>query len=465
MKIYDSVLKSKVDFIPIQKGRVKMYLCGPTVYDDAHLGHARSAITFDMLRRTLQASGYAVEMMRNFTDIDDKIINKAKTTGESIESITARYTDSYLQDMGSMNVLRPDFEPKATENLQPMVELIEELLHKGYAYKTPKGDIYMDVGKDEKYGTLSGRIEDEDAQSRIENDTSKKNPRDFALWKIFKEKDEVGYDTALGRGRPGWHTECCAMIDNGFAYKGEYAIDIHAGGADLLFPHHENEAAQTRCAKNQILSKYWIHNGFVTIDGEKMSKSLGNSFFVKDALQHYHGEVLRFYLLSTHYSSPLHFNEEDLLASKKRLDKLYRLKKRLYGGAASALNKDFQASVLESMQDDMNVSKALSYVDEMINNANVALDNNTADKGFKKETVANLDFIAMLFGVGGGDAYSYFQFGIDETTKSKIETLIEERNAAKKAKDYAKADAIRDELTAMEIKLSDTPEGTVWEKN
>jgi len=464
MKIYDSVQKKKVDFIPVVEGRVKMYLCGPTVYDDAHLGHARSAISFDMLRRTLRESGYKVEMMRNFTDIDDKIINKSISSRIPMGEITAKYTASYLDDMGAMNVERPDFEPKATENLEPMIVLIEELLEKGYAYKTSRGDIYMDVGKDEKYGTLSGRVEDNDSQSRIENDPNKKDQRDFALWKIYEDPNEVGYETRLGRGRPGWHTECCAMIDNGFAYKGEYAIDIHAGGADLLFPHHENESAQTRCAKNQILSKYWIHNGFVTIDGEKMSKSLGNSFFVKDALKHYHGEVLRFYLLSTHYSSPLHFNEEDLNASKKRLDKLYRVKKRLYGVTPSEVNKEFKANLLEAMQDDMNVSKALSFVDEMVNSINTSLDGGNNDKNFKKESVANLDFVSHLFGVGMANPYEYFQFGIDEATKQKIESLIERRNLAKKGKDFTTADKIRDELTQMEIKLSDTPEGTFWEK-
>jgi len=245
---------------------------------------------------------------------------------------------------------------------------------------------------------------------------------------------------------------------------GDYSIDIHGGGADLLFPHHENEAAQSRCATGHELAKYWMHNGFVQIDGEKMSKSLGNSFFLKDALKVYDGEVLRYYLNSVHYRNDFNFNEEDLLTAKKRLDKLYRLKKRLLPGKASSVNKTFQKALLDAMADDLNISVALAHIDEMVANANEQLDANPKDKALKKETLANLEFVDTLLGFGGKEPYSYFQIGVDEALKSQIEALIEKRSEAKKAKDFATSDAIRDELTAMGIAIMDTAEGTVWEK-
>jgi len=254
------------------------------------------------------------------------------------------------------------------------------------------------------------------------------------------------------------------MIKKHIAYNGEYEIDIHGGGADLFFPHHENEEAQTHCAYGEHLAKYWMHNGFVQINGEKMSKSLGNSFFIKDALKHYPGEVLRFYLMSTHYRAPLNFSEEDLIASKKRLDKLYRLKKRIYGLAKKQKDSEFEAKLLEAMSDDLNISKALAVVDEFVKEANEALDKNPKDKVLKQKILSNIEFINELLGIGGSDAYEYFQAGIDEETKAKINELIEKRTQAKKEKDFETADKIRDELTSMGIQIQDTPNGTVWEK-
>ena len=328
MKIYDSHKKEKVPFEPIIPNEVRLYVCGPTVYDDSHLGHARSAIVFDLLRRVLIENGYKVIFAKNFTDIDDKIINKATQNNCSIEEITQTYTKRYLDEMQALGVMRADIEPKATENLEAMFAMIQNLLDKKIAYQTPNGDVYLSVSKDREYGNLSGRIAELESQSRVQNSEQKHDSKDFALWKSYKGIGDVGYDSPFGKGRPGWHIECSAMIKEHLALKGDYAIDIHGGGTDLLFPHHENEACQTRCADNQVLAKYWIHNGFVTINGEKMAKSLGNSFFIKDALANYDGEILRFYLLSTHYRAGLNFSEEDLLASKKRLDRLYRLKKR-----------------------------------------------------------------------------------------------------------------------------------------
>lgn len=462
--IFDSVKKEKVEFKPIQEGKVKIYVCGPTVYDDSHLGHARSAIAFDLLHRVLKANDYEVTMTKNFTDIDDKIIKKMYETNKTLEDITNQYINAYKADMKALNVLENSIEPKATQNLEIMKNMILNLLSKNIAYKT-SDSIYFDTSKDVKYGSISHKITDENSQARVEENTEKRNPADFALWK-FEKANDVSFDAPFGKGRPGWHIECSAMIEKHLAYKdSQYQIDIHAGGADLLFPHHENEAAQTRCSTSgQELAKYWMHNGFVNINGEKMSKSLGNSFFLKDVLKSYSGEVIRFYLMSTHYRADLSFNEEDLIASKKRLDKIYRLKKRVYGIEDSSVNKKFKEDILNALNDDINTSIALSVINEMINSANDKLDSNPKDKNLKKELISNINFIEEVLGIGGNDAYAYFQFGIDESTKEKIEDLILKRNEAKKAKDFQTADKLRDELSAMNISLMDTVNGTVWEK-
>jgi len=464
MRIYDTSRKQEVDLVPLKDKKIKIYVCGPTVYDDAHLGHARSAIAFDLLRRTLEALGYEVTMMKNFTDIDDKIIKKMHQTGKSLEELTTHYIARYLEDMEALGVRRADIEPKATESLDAMFAMIEKLLANGCAYRTPGGDIYFDTTKDSDYCTLSHKC-DEESLSRIEPNPAKKNPADFALWKACKGSEDVCFDSPFGRGRPGWHIECSAMIDKYLAYHDTpYQIDIHGGGADLLFPHHENEAAQTRCAYGQKLAKYWMHNGFVTISGEKMSKSLGNSFFIKDALRVYDGEILRFYLLSTHYRANLNFNEEDLLQSKKRLDKLYRLKKRIYGTKPSQVAKEFEEALLDALSDDLNISRALAVMDRFVATSNEQLDANPKDKALKKEIAANIVFLGELLGIGTKDAYAYFQLGIDEATKAKIEELIARRSEAKKQKDYATADSIREELRQMGIAIMDTPQGTVWER-
>ncbi|MFW3346137.1 cysteine--tRNA ligase [Aliarcobacter butzleri] len=461
--IFDSVKKEKVEFKPIQEGKVKIYVCGPTVYDDSHLGHARSAIAFDLLHRVLKANDYEVTMTKNFTDIDDKIIKKMYETKKTLEDITNQYINAYKADMKALNILDNTIEPKATENLEVMKEMISNLISKDVAYKT-SDSVYFDTSKDNLYGTLSHKSNDENSQARVEENQEKRNSADFALWK-FEKANDVSFDAPFGKGRPGWHIECSAMIEKHLAYKDSpYQIDIHAGGADLLFPHHENEAAQTRCSSGQNLAKYWMHNGFVNINGEKMSKSLGNSFFLKDVLKSYSGEVIRFYLMSTHYRADLSFNEEDLIASKKRLDKIYRLKKRVYGIEDSSVNKKFKEDILNALNDDINTSIALSVIDEMINSANDKLDSNPKDKNLKKELISNINFIEEVLGISGNDAYAYFQFGIDESTKEKIEDLILKRNEAKKAKDFQTADKLRDELSSMDISLMDTINGTVWEK-
>jgi len=465
MHIYDSTQKTKLPFEPIKSGEASIYVCGPTVYDDAHLGHARSSLAFDLLSRTLKALDYKVTMGKNFTDIDDKIIKKVEATGKSMEEITTYYIARYLEEMAALGVQRADIEPKATESLEAIEKMIQNLIDKDIAYVISTGDVYFDTSKDASYGNISHRVaEDEDAQSRVAHTSEKRNPKDFALWKACKGNEDICFDTAFSRGRPGWHIECSAMIEKHFTGSEKYSIDIHGGGADLLFPHHENEAAQSRCATGHELSKYWMHNGFVQIDGEKMSKSLGNSFFLKDALKIYDGEVLRYYLNSVHYRNDFNFSEEDLQKSKKRLDKLYRLKKRVSPGKASLPNKNFKKSLLDAMGDDLNISIALANIDELISITNDALDANPKDKGLKKETLANIAFINTLLGFGGKEPFSYFQIGVDEALKEEIETLINERLKAKKEKDFARSDAIRDTLSEKGIAIMDTTEGTLWEK-
>lgn len=462
MHLFDSVKKQKLPFESIEPNKAKVYVCGPTVYDDAHLGHARSAVAFDLLHRVLKANGYEVTFAKNFTDIDDKIITKMAESGKSLEEITQVYIARYKADMDSLNILPNTIEPKATENLDAMVSMIETLLKKECAYTLLDG-VYFDTAKDSDYGSLANKNDDEANRiNRVEAKNEKKNQKDFALWKFKKADDKVSFSAIFGEGRPGWHIECSAMINAHLAYTNQpYQIDIHGGGADLLFPHHENEAAQTRCATHTALAKYWMHNGFVNINGEKMSKSLGNSFFLKDILKNYSGEVVRFYLLSTHYRADLSFNEEDLLVAKKRLDKIYRLKKRLDIQVETPL---VMTDILDALSDDLNVSKALSFVDEFVTQANEALDREPKNKEAKKQALAKLLFLNDILGIGFNDAYSYFQFGLDEDFKTKITSLISQRNEAKAQKDYAKADSIRNELAKMDIAIMDTPNGTVWEK-
>ena len=465
MHIYDSVQKTKREFKPLEEGKASLYVCGPTVYDDAHLGHAKSALVFDLLTRVLKANGYDVTYARNITDIDDKIIKKAVEQGKDIKEITDFYTAAFHTEMEAIGVSRPDIEPKATESLNAMYEMIQKLIDSGHAYPTPEGDVYFDTSSDSEYLTLSKRIQDEDdKQERVESSSLKKNAADFALWKSVKD-DTVTFDSPFGAGRPGWHLECSAMIEKHLAKpNAAFAVDIHGGGADLLFPHHENEAAQTRCSSNHALANYWMHNGFVNIDGEKMSKSLGNSFFLKDALKEYDGEVLRFYLLSTHYRSNFNFNTEDLATSKKRLDKIYRLKKRLFGLPENTESTAFKDELLKALSDDMNVSSALALIEEMISTANETLDTAGKHKILKRETISNLAYIKDILGFGVKNPFEYFQFGIAEDTKAQIDSLIEKRNEAKKAKDFEASDKLRDEVLAFGVSIMDTPAGTFWEK-
>lgn len=472
MVIYDSLSKKKLPFKPISEGLARIYACGPTVYDDAHLGHAKSAVSFDLLRRVLQAEGYEVKFARNFTDIDDKILKKMAETGKSLEEITEFYTRRYLQDMSALNVADASISPKATENIAAICELISSLLQKGFAYEIAGDGIYFDTRKDGDYLSLSGKKEVAGKNiARVASNDAKHDEKDFVLWKF----DENWFDSPFGKGRPGWHSECVAMIlahlDSG---DPKFCIDIHAGGADLLFPHHENEAAQCRCARHRALSKYWLHNGFVQVNNEKMSKSLGNSFFVKDALKIAPGEALRFYLLSSHYRANFNYSVTDLLASKKRLDKIYRLKKRVRDVLAPAAGQNstselpaaeakFRSEMMEFLSDDLNTSGALAVLGNFVASANEALDRAPKDKALKARIAANLEFAKQTLGILYEDETEYFRFGVSEQQRAQIEELIEQRAQAKAEKNFASADAIRARLTDMKIEVMDTPGGTVWE--
>ena len=493
MVIYDSLSKKKLPFEPISEGLVRIYACGPTVYDDAHLGHAKSAVSFDLLRRVLQAEGYEVKFARNFTDIDDKILKKMAETGKSLGEITEFYTRRYLQDMSALNVADASISPKATENIAAICELISSLLQKGFAYEIAGDGIYFDTRKDGDYLSLSGKKEDASKNiARVASNDAKHDEKDFVLWKF----DENWFDSPFGKGRPGWHSECVAMIlahlDSG---DPQFCIDIHAGGADLLFPHHENEAAQCRCARHRALSKYWLHNGFVQVNNEKMSKSLGNSFFVGDALKIAPGEALRFYLLSSHYRANFNYSIADLLASKKRLDKIYRLKKRVRDVLAPAAGQNlassgsqnlslgaapnsklknsapelpaaeakFRSEMMEFLSDDLNTSGALAVLDSFVASANEALDRTPKDKALKAQIATNLEFAKQTLGILYEDETEYFRFGVSEQQRAQIEELIKQRAQAKAEKNFASADAIRARLTDMKIEVMDTASGTVWE--
>ena len=472
MVIYDSLSKKKLPFEPISEGLARIYACGPTVYDDAHLGHAKSAVSFDLLRRVLQAEGYEVKFARNFTDIDDKILKKMAQSGKSLEEITEFYTHRYLQDMSALNVADASISPKATENIAAICELISSLLKKGFAYEIAGDGIYFDTRKDGDYLSLSGKKEGAGKNiARVASNDAKHDEKDFVLWKF----DENWFDSPFGKGRPGWHSECVAMIlahlDSG---DPQFCIDIHAGGADLLFPHHENEAAQCRCARHRALSKYWLHNGFVQVNNEKMSKSLGNSFFIGDALKIAPGEALRFYLLSSHYRANFNYSIADLLASKKRLDKIYRLKKRVrdvlapaagqnYASELPAAEAKFRSEMMEFLSDDLNTSGALAVLDSFVASANEALDRAPKDKALKAQIAANLEFAKQTLGILYEDETEYFRFGVSEQQRAQIEELIKQRAQAKAEKNFASADAIRTRLTDMKIEVMDTPSGTVWE--
>jgi len=470
MYIFNSVSKTKEKLVCIKENEVSIYSCGSTVYDYSHLGHARNAIVFDLLHRILKQKGYKVFFVKNYTDIDDKIINKAEKENISIKELSEFYIDAEKDNMSALSVLAPSLTPKATKYIDSMISLISRLLKKDIAYILDDG-VYFDITKDDKYGSISHRMQ-QDAISRVEQNKQKRNMQDFALWK-FENKTDISYEASFGRGRPGWHTECSAMIKDIFSKnkQNKYIIDIHCGGSDLLFPHHENEATQIRCLDNQEIAKYWMHNGFVQIDNEKMSKSLGNSFYLKDVLELYHPEVVRLYLMSVHYRANFNFTDDGLIEAKKNLDKLYRLKKVVYD--INDIDDIFQdedntkEKIIQALSDDINISKVMSFVNRFISNANEFLINSKNKKDIKNKKINIAKFFVFLkdiLGIAGENPYQYFKFGLCTDEIRHIDELLEQRNVYRRAKNYLEADKIKEILINKNIAIMDTATKSEWEK-
>ncbi len=464
MLIFNTKTNTK-DQIPQDQEEIKIYVCGPTVYDHAHLGHARSALSFDLLVRVLKTLGHKTIFARNITDVDDKIIKKMNESGKSLEEISEFYYKSYADDLQSINCLKPDLEPKATENIEEMAGMVDTLLKNGCAYKISNGDVYFDTSKDKEYLSLSKRKSD-DLQTRLDGTSEKRDEKDFVLWKARSDNDTVSFDSIVGAGRPGWHLECSAMIKKHLAREGEFQIDIHGGGSDLIFPHHENECAQSRCAYGNELSRVWMHNGFVTINSEKMSKSLGNGFSLGEAITLFGGEYVRNYLIQTHYRQNFNFSHDDLLSSTKRLDRIYRLKKRVEEAQDEGeIDQDFKDKILEALSNDLNISEAFAVLEELMANSNEKLDKNPKDKKLKSDIKATIDFISKLLGIGYKESVMHFQQGVSDEQKKEIEEMLSIRTEAKKNKDFITADDIRQKLLKLDINIMDTSCGTIWEKS
>ena len=445
LQVYNSLSRQKETFQPLEAGKVGMYVCGVTVYDQCHVGHARVMVVFDTIYRWLQTSGYAVSYVRNFTDVDDKIIQRAQLANIDIDELTQSMIDAFHRDMDALGCLRPTLEPRATTHMPEMIEMIQALIEKGFAYVADSGDVLYAVRQFAEYGKLSGKNIDElESGSRVDVDHHKHDPLDFVLWKQAKA-GEPSWDSPWGKGRPGWHIECSAMSCKHLGAT----FDIHGGGMDLKFPHHENEIAQARAANGGDFAKYWLHNGFVNINAEKMSKSLGNFFTIAEVLERYDPEVLRMFILSTHYRSPLDYSDAALDVAKAGLDRLYESKRKLVDVQAGELPQAF----VDAMNDDFNTAEAVAILFETCRALNKQYDENLA-----------ASFVAMsqMLNILNYEPDVWFQ-GAD-VNATAIETLVLARDEAKKAKDYGKADAIRDELLAQGIVLEDSAEGTRWKK-
>lgn len=462
LKIYNTLSSKIEEFIPVEQNKVKMYVCGPTVYDNAHLGHARCYITWDVLYRYLKFLGYDVTYCRNVTDVDDKILKKADEQNVEPAVITDKYYKSFINSMKNLNVLKPDLEPRATKTIGEMIAMVKKLEADGYAYAVD-GDVYFRVEKYAKYGELSSQpIKDLLNGARVEANDKKESPLDFALWK----KDELhGYNSPWGKGRPGWHIECSAMNKK---YLGE-TIDIHAGGADLAFPHHENERAQSECANGCMFSKYWMHNGFVTINKEKMSKSLNNFLTIDDVLKNYDTNAIRLFILTNHYRMPVEFNDLSLTSAKNGA-------KRLINSIAGIEIKDeYNNEVIEefknAMNDDLNTSKALAVLFSLVDKIKKGIDKNiNANTLVYLGSVLGFDFSLSEKEVSIEELNEitkplYDEFNLDKTLTAKeaIEKIIEIRKQARDNKDWQKSDEIRDKLLAHKIQLKDSKEGTTWQ--
>jgi cysteinyl-tRNA synthetase len=472
--VYNTPFRKKKPFAPLAGNRVGMYVCGVTVYDMCHVGHARSLIVFDVVSRCLRRKGYDLTYVRNFTDIDDKIIARANALGTSYRDVADRYIEEFATDMGAIGVRPADIEPKATDHIAQITDMVRILMEKGYAYQAPDGSVYFSVSKFRTYGSLSGRrLEEMIAGARVDVEELKRDPLDFALWKRSKE-GEPWWESPWSKGRPGWHIECSAMSTH---YLGP-TLDIHGGGRDLVFPHHENETAQSEAAFGVPFVRHWVHNGFVTVAGEKMSKSLGNFMTIRELVKDVHPEVLRLLVLSHHYRSPIDFSRESLANAKNALVRFYEMLHRVLTATSEgetpriARNvKVFLDEVDEAMADDFNTARGIAALHELTTEVNRLLDN---DPRISPEDRRSLDgalgVTRDLFGVLCEEPARFLEAvkrsGVEVTGLSEqdIERLIEERNAARRAKDFGKADEIREMLKAKGIQLKDAPGKTLWER-
>jgi cysteinyl-tRNA synthetase len=460
LKIYNSLTREKQDFIPIEPGKVRMYVCGMTVYDYCHLGHARVLVIFDMVQRWLRASGFAVTYVRNITDIDDKIIKRAQENNETIGELTKRFIAFMNEDSAALGVEKPDFEPCATEYIAQMLNLIGQLEKNGLAYKAEDGDVNFSVRKFPGYGKLSGKsLDDLRAGERVDVDQAKQDPLDFVLWKHAKE-GEPFWDSPWGRGRPGWHIECSAMSSDLLGKQ----FDIHGGGQDLQFPHHENEIAQSEGAHHCHFVNYWMHNGFVRVDDEKMSKSLGNFFTIREVLKKYDAEVVRFFILRAHYRSPLNYSDKHLDDARQALSRLYTALKAVepVDDVPVDWSEAHAQRFRNAMDDDFNTPEACAALFDLATEVNRTKSSALAGQ---------LRALAGLLGLLGRGSREFLQAmpvggegeGVGYPVE-KVESLIAARLAAKKAKNFAEADRIRNELTAAGIVLEDGPQGTTWRR-
>jgi len=466
MKIYNTMTRKKEEFIPLEEGKVKMYVCGPTVYNFIHLGNARPFTVFDTLRRYFEYRGYEVTYIQNFTDVDDKIIKRSHEEGISPEEVAEKYIKEYFIDCDGLGIKRATIHPQVTDNIENIIVFVQDLIDKGYAYEAG-GDVLFRTRKFKEYGKLSHQnIEELELGARIDVDDKKEDPLDFVLWKAKKE-GEPGWQSPWGEGRPGWHIECSVMSNR---YLGN-TIDIHAGGQDLQFPHHENEIAQSECRNGHTFARYWMHNGYINVDGEKMSKSLGNFFTVRDISNKYDLGLVRFFLLATQYRNPVNFSDTVLEQAKAGLERLTNARDNaefILGNLADSSLRDeekdmvagldkYRERFIEAMDDDLNTADAISVIFELAKFMNT----NISDQSSKEFVQLNLDIFNELTGVLNIANKSVEE---DDSLSQKVEDLIAKRAQAKKEKNFALADQIRDELTAMGIAIEDTRQGVKWKR-
>lgn len=459
LQIFNTLKKQKEPFTPIEPGKVRMYVCGMTVYDYCHVGHARVLVVFDVIARYLRECGYELTYVRNITDIDDKIINRAHENGETIGELTTRFIDAMHEDADALGVDRPDLEPCATTSMDQIIEMISALIEKEYAYVGRNGDVYYDVSRFEPYGSLSGkRIDDLRAGERVDVAEAKDDPLDFVLWKAAKP-GEPSWESPWGAGRPGWHIECSAMSTNCLGNH----FDIHGGGLDLQFPHHENEIAQSEAATGCKFVNYWIHNGFVQINEEKMSKSLGNFFTLREVMKVYAPEVIRYFILASHYRSPLNYSDQNLDGAKQALERFYTAL-RSVDATAVADGGEYQSRFCEAMDDDFNTPEALAVLFEIATELNRA----KADQQHEQaaQLAGQLRYLAGVLGLLQGDPEAFLKGNVTEggLSDEQVDALVQQRIDAKQAKEWGEADRIRDELLAQGVIVEDIAGGSTWRR-